>query len=183
MSKSDDQLRHLHGQGLNDGDIAAALGCHRMTVRRRRINMGLPPRPVHTSPTKQRQAKSMRAAHRRDLRGAFSNYAEAANRFRAAALGWPDLPLMEACFLRTLREGPRSTPELVERVTALRTERVWRPMVVTLARARKVLSALRRAGLIQRVGVVDRTTPGRGGKYRVYERIVDEGEAGCPTAA
>ena len=94
----------------------------------------------------------MAAAHRRDLAGAWGNYAEAANRLRAASLGWPGVGLMEACFLQVLLEGPISTPKLIAAVTGLRGDRGWRPAVVAVARGHKALSKLLQSGWIEVVG-------------------------------
>ena len=53
------EIRRLNAAGLNDCDIAEAIGRSRSGGRRNRVEMGLPGQPVHTAPTRLRQGASI----------------------------------------------------------------------------------------------------------------------------
>lgn len=144
------EIRRLNGEGLNDANIARAIGCGRSSVVKYRVRMKLPARTIYTPQSEVLRRASMRATFAK-LGRPHGNYAALTNKCRAAGLGWPGVPLMVACLLRALRDGPLETPQLADRMTLLRTLNGWRPNVVTLGRIRKALSAGTKLGLVDRL--------------------------------
>lgn len=97
----------------------------------------------------------------------------------AACLGWPTLPLLEACVMAAIDRGAGAIPTIHAEIVRLRSARGIEPAVVAPRSIDSATSALRKRGFLK-----SRRRPGK--SRRIYEITVGavmEAREPCPVVA
>jgi len=144
-----DQLRRLHAKGLNDREIAEAMGYHKVSIYIRRNRLGLKPNPRSAASIKRNTRNSQMAIRRKHGVESVGEIFHMSSRVKAARLGWPGMDLRHALALRALERGPATIHENAERSSGLR-HTVGYKRGCGYDGMKRTLGQLIRAGLVER---------------------------------
>lgn len=144
-------LRTLHRQGLDDHEIARAMGFSRLTIFKRRHRMGLPANGPHTPRSRAKRSRKMS----KHCAGEGMFLIGLKYRCMAAQLGWPGHMLTDAFTLNALeRLGTAKSTAIREQCNL--TRRRYGKSAARLVTVQKSLARLRREGHVESGGYLGR---------------------------